>query len=66
MGKKLWRHLCETLTNGKIKVDRNRGEKKILETRNPGKIVWQNTDVQSKKFEIELVEKEGTREIENA
>lgn len=60
----------ETFTNGKIKVDRNSGGKKkswslvILE-----KIAWQNTDDQSKKFEIELVEKEGTisisREIEN-
>lgn len=65
MGKKPWRHLPETLTNGKIKLDRNSGEKKkywrlvILE-----KIAWQNTDDQSKKFEMELAEKEGTREIE--
>lgn len=27
--------------------------------------MWQNTDYQSKKFEIELGEKEGTRQIEN-
>lgn len=29
------------------------------------KIAWHNTDDQSKKSEIELVEKEDTREIEN-
>lgn len=38
MGKKLWRHLPKTLTNGKIKLERNSGEKKkVLETCNPGK-----------------------------